>query len=172
MNDRVILDEAHSIKNRDSLSYKACVRLDSLYRWCLTGTPIQNDIGELYSLIRFLRIPPYADHAEWRDKIETLYVGGQPKAALKRLRTLMAAICLRRRKTDELDGQPLVELPSRNVVLDKNNFNHDEEIFYRALEQRTQLEVSKFIRAGTFMKNYSCILLLVLRLRQAAYVAL
>jgi hypothetical protein len=79
----------------------------------------------------------------------------------------MAAICLRRRKTDQLDGEPLVMLPARNVVLDENWFNKDEEVFYRAVEQRAQLEVSKFIRAGTVMKNYSCILLLVLRLRQA-----
>lgn len=149
-----------------------CVRLESLYRWCLTGTPIQNDIGELYSLIRFLRIPPYDDHTEWKDRIAALYDGGQPKIAMKRLQTLMAGICLRRRKTDELDGQPLVLLPPRDVILDMNTFNHDEEIFYRALEQRTQLEVSKFIRAGTFMKNYSCILLLFLRLRQAVYVKL
>ncbi|KAI9892890.1 MAG: DNA repair protein rad16 [Vezdaea aestivalis] len=60
---RVILDEAHNIKNRFSSSAKACFELDADFRWCLSGTPLQNRIGELLSLLRFLRITPYACYA-------------------------------------------------------------------------------------------------------------
>lgn len=57
---RVILDEAHLIKDRSTSTAKAVFHLVSLNKWCLTGTPLQNRVGELYSLIRFLRIDPHA----------------------------------------------------------------------------------------------------------------
>ncbi|KAI8225560.1 DNA repair protein [Colletotrichum sp. SAR 10_86] len=59
---RVILDEAHSIKVRTTMTAKACFALKTQYRWCLTGTPLQNRIGEFFSLIRFLEITPYASY--------------------------------------------------------------------------------------------------------------
>ncbi|KAK3398954.1 SNF2 family N-terminal domain-containing protein [Sordaria brevicollis] len=57
---RVILDEAHSIKSRTTATAKACFALKVTYRWCLSGTPLQNRIGEFFSLIRFLNIRPFA----------------------------------------------------------------------------------------------------------------
>lgn len=71
---RVILDEAHCIKSRTTMTAKACFALKVDYRWCLTGTPLQNRIGEFFSLLRFLRLAPYASyfckqcdcsHLEW-----------------------------------------------------------------------------------------------------------
>lgn len=59
---RIILDEAHSIKTRTTMTAKACFALKTNYRWCLTGTPLQNRIGEFFSLIRFLNIKPFASY--------------------------------------------------------------------------------------------------------------
>ncbi|KAI0533461.1 hypothetical protein GGR58DRAFT_486665 [Xylaria digitata] len=59
---RVILDEAHCIKTRTTMTARACFALKVTYRWCLTGTPLQNRIGEFFSLIRFLEITPYASY--------------------------------------------------------------------------------------------------------------
>lgn len=59
---RVILDEAHSIKTRSTMTAKACFALKVTYRWCLTGTPLQNRIGEFFSLIRFLNIRPFSSY--------------------------------------------------------------------------------------------------------------
>lgn len=56
---RVILDEAHNIKDRTSGTAKAANNLQCEKHWCLTGTPLQNRIGEMYSLIRFLRLDPF-----------------------------------------------------------------------------------------------------------------
>ncbi|KAG6055175.1 hypothetical protein E4U32_006457 [Claviceps aff. humidiphila group G2b] len=57
---RIILDEAHCIKTRSTMTAKACFALQTEYRWCLSGTPLQNRIGEFFSLIRFLNIRPFA----------------------------------------------------------------------------------------------------------------
>jgi DNA repair protein RAD16 len=59
---RVILDEAHSIKTRTTMTAKACFALKVEYRWCLSGTPLQNRIGEFFSLIRFLNVRPFASY--------------------------------------------------------------------------------------------------------------
>lgn len=59
---RVLLDEAHSIKTRTTMTAKACFALQTTYRWCLTGTPLQNRIGEFFSLIRFLNMKPFAHY--------------------------------------------------------------------------------------------------------------
>lgn len=57
---RVILDEAHCIKDRTSNTAKAVYKLETKYKLCLSGTPLQNRIGELFSLLRFLEIDPFA----------------------------------------------------------------------------------------------------------------
>jgi len=59
---RLILDEAHSIKQRTTGVAKACFALKGEYKWCLSGTPVQNKIGEFFSLLRFLEVRPFADY--------------------------------------------------------------------------------------------------------------
>ncbi|KAI7593819.1 hypothetical protein KC316_g1486, partial [Hortaea werneckii] len=59
---RLILDEAHSIKARTTGVAKACFALNGTYKWCLSGTPVQNRIGEFFSLLRFLEVRPFADY--------------------------------------------------------------------------------------------------------------
>ncbi|KAI0092493.1 SNF2 family N-terminal domain-containing protein [Irpex rosettiformis] len=58
--NRVILDEAHNIKERSTNTAKAAFELQATYRWCLSGTPLQNRVGELYSLVRFLGGDPFS----------------------------------------------------------------------------------------------------------------
>ena len=57
---RLILDEAHSIKQRTAGVAKACFALKATYKWCLSGTPVQNRIGEFFSLLRFLEVVPFS----------------------------------------------------------------------------------------------------------------
>ncbi|CAE6445882.1 unnamed protein product [Rhizoctonia solani] len=57
---RIILDEAHNIKERSTNTAKAAFELKSDYKWCLSGTPLQNRVGELYSLVRFIGGDPFS----------------------------------------------------------------------------------------------------------------
>ncbi|KAJ7163829.1 SNF2 family N-terminal domain-containing protein [Mycena crocata] len=58
--NRIILDEAHNIKERSTNTAKAAFQLQAKARWCLSGTPLQNRVGELYSLVRFLGGDPFS----------------------------------------------------------------------------------------------------------------
>lgn len=66
---RVVLDEAHNIKSRTTKSAKACYAIESERRWCLTGTPIQNRLEDLHSLLHFLRLEPWGDISYFRSFI-------------------------------------------------------------------------------------------------------
>ena len=59
---RVILDEAHRIKSRTTSTCQAALQLKAQKRWCVSGTPLQNRIGELFSLIRFTQYYPFAHY--------------------------------------------------------------------------------------------------------------
>ncbi|KAI8380944.1 SNF2 family N-terminal domain-containing protein [Radiomyces spectabilis] len=57
---RIILDEAHNIKDRSCNTARSVFNMKAKFRWSLTGTPLQNRVGELYSLIRFMQADPFA----------------------------------------------------------------------------------------------------------------
>jgi SNF2 family DNA or RNA helicase len=96
--NKLILDEAHTIKNPKAKMSQACCALSARFRWCLTGTPYQNTVDDVYSLVKFLQIPPFADWTYWRERITTPSKGNRMSLALSRLRTLLRLIMIRRTK--------------------------------------------------------------------------
>ncbi|KAL9557636.1 hypothetical protein MBANPS3_001286 [Mucor bainieri] len=164
---RVILDEAHTIKNKQTAAARACCLLDAQYRWCMTATPIQNKIEELYSLVKFLRIRPFCDWDEFRDTIVKPMNTGYHKKAVRVAAVLMRAISLRRSKKALIDGRPILDLPERNIHMTHIDFSPDERIHYEYVNQRAQARFNRYLKQGVVMKNYSSVLVLLLRLRQA-----
>ncbi|KAF9584408.1 hypothetical protein BGW38_006585, partial [Lunasporangiospora selenospora] len=153
---RIIIDEAHVIKNKDTKASKACACLAAHFRWCLTGTPVQNNVDELFSLIRFLRIKPYNDWDEFRTKISNpMKKYDKYGPTMQRVQALLKAVCLRRTKTSTVDGKPILELPPRNITKVATEFSTDERAFYDALETRTRERFNAYVKAGTVLKNYS-----------------
>ncbi|KAF6149868.1 hypothetical protein GIB67_041767 [Kingdonia uniflora] len=65
-----ILDEAQTIKNHRTQVARACCGLRAKRRWCLSGTPIQNTIDDLYSYFRFLKYDPYAVYKSFCSSIK------------------------------------------------------------------------------------------------------
>lgn len=169
---RVILDEAQWIKNKSTKAAVAACYLQAEYRWCLTGTPMQNSVDELYSLIRFLRIAPYNSFERFnRDfsrplKSKSSY-GDTKDNAMRQLQALCKAIMLRRTKNSKIDGQPILQLPEKSIDEQRAVFSKDEQEFYQALESKAKITFNKYLKAGTVGRNYSNALVLLLRLRQA-----
>ncbi|KAH0831071.1 hypothetical protein J3R83DRAFT_13598 [Lanmaoa asiatica] len=162
---RIVLDEAHNIKNRNTKNALACCALEGKFRWCLTGTPMQNTVEELYSLIKFLRIRPLNEWYTFNEQIAKPVKCGRPGRALKRLHVVLKAIMLRRTKNQILNGKPILQLPERILELVECSFNATENNFYRLLETRMTSEVNKLVQSENV--NYTHVLVLLLRLRQA-----
>ncbi|KAI1322748.1 SNF2 family N-terminal domain-containing protein [Xylariaceae sp. FL0255] len=178
---RVILDEAHTIKNRNAKATKACYELQSVYRWCLSGTPMQNNLDELQSLVKFLRIKPYDDLQEWRDHFDRLMKSGRGDVAIRRLHSVLQ--CFMKRRTKDIlkqagalgtgskkdeDGEKSAtssfKVTERKVVAIAAQFGPAERRFYERLEQRTDKSLEAMMKGKV---NYASALVLLLRLRQA-----
>ncbi|KAJ7594372.1 SNF2 family DNA-dependent ATPase [Mycena floridula] len=167
---RIVLDEAHTIKNRATIGAIACCELKGKYRWCLTGTPMQNDVTELYSLIKFLRIKPYCVWEKFKEQVaQPVKTGKGANRAMKRLQVVLKSIMLRRRKDQMLNGKVLIELPKRTVEVISCTFSPSEQAFYDSLELKMNEALAKIMKAadGNAGKAYISVLLLLLRLRQA-----
>ena len=167
---RVILDEAQAIKNKATKTAIGASFIQSEYRWCMSGTPMQNNVTELYSLIHFLRIKPYNEADKFsRDFTRPLKSteNRSKEKAMRQLQALLKAILLRRTKQSKIDGKPILQLPPKTTQELRAVFSEDERDFYKALETQTQLKFNKYLKAGTVGRNYSNILVLLLRLRQA-----
>lgn len=121
-------------------------------------------------MIHFLRIKPYCE-ADKFSRDFTRPLKGQSEStknkAMRQLQALLKAILLRRTKKSQIDGKPILNLPERTTEASHAAFSEDEAVFYSALESRTQLQFNKYLKAGTVGRNYSNILVLLLRLRQA-----
>ncbi|KAG8961732.1 hypothetical protein FRC00_011446 [Tulasnella sp. 408] len=163
---RVVLDEAHTIKGRTTQGAKACYALQAKYRWCLTGTPIQNSVEELFSLLHFLQVRPLNDWDTFKAQIANPIKAGRSAVPMKRLHVVLSAIMLRRTKTQVVNGKPILSLPDRTVNMVECEFDQDEQEFYNALVERTDLTLNKFAKSGLTNK-FTSVLVLLLRLRQA-----
>ncbi|KAJ4890975.1 SNF2 domain-containing protein / helicase domain-containing protein / zinc finger protein-related [Raphanus sativus] len=163
---RVVLDEAQTIKNHQTQVAKACSGLNAKRRWCLSGTPIQNEVWDLFSYFRFLRYHPYAERCFFSQRI-MVPIKNNRLRGYKKLQAILRAILLRRTKDTLLDGQPILHLPPKTVTLTKAEFSPEEFAFYKGLEAASQSEFKAYADAGTVSKNYVDILVMLLRLRQA-----
>ncbi|EEC48233.1 predicted protein, partial [Phaeodactylum tricornutum CCAP 1055/1] len=63
---RVVLDEAHCIRNQQTLASKVCCELSARHRWCVSGTIIQNSLDDVYGVIKFLRHEPWCIPGFWK----------------------------------------------------------------------------------------------------------
>lgn len=164
---RIILDEAHMIKNRRSKSARACYDLKAIHRWVLTGTPIVNRLEDLFSLVRFLKVEPWSNFSFWKTFITVPFESKEFVRALNVVQSVLEPLVLRRTKTMKTpEGEPLVPLPPRTVTIEEIELSEQEREIYDCIYTRAKRTYNDNVEAGTLLQSYSTIFAQILRLRQ------
>ena len=135
-----ILDEAQAIKNHTTQKYKAVCGVNSKVRFALTGTPVENRLGELWSIFSFLMpgyLPPYKTFCA---RFEKPIVQEDDKDALRRLNQLTGPFILRRMKSEVLK-----ELPPKTENLHRIELDEQQRKLYLAavVDAREKLRAAK-----------------------------
>ena len=165
---RIILDEAHFIKNRQSKTAKACYELSARHRWVLTGTPIVNRLEDLFSLVRFLKVEPWSNFSFWKTFITVPFEAGEFIRALDVVQTVLEPLVLRRTKDMKTpDGEALVPLPPKIVDVERIVLSQDERDVYDHIYLRAKSVFTQNAESGMLLKNYTTIFAQILRLRQS-----
>ncbi|KAL8892561.1 MAG: hypothetical protein Q9215_000558 [Flavoplaca cf. flavocitrina] len=165
---RVILDEAHFVKNRQSKTAKACYEISAQHRWVLTGTPIVNRLEDLFSLVRFLRVEPWNNFSFWKTFITVPFESKDFIRALDVVQTVLEPLVLRRTKDMKTpDGQALVPLPPRTIDIEETELSKQEREVYDYIFTRAKRTFNATMEAGTLLKSYTTIFAQILRLRQS-----
>lgn len=162
---RVILDEGHTIRNPQTSLTKAMIDLVAKRRWVLTGTPIQNRLDDLWSVVKFLRLEPFDDKKWWNAALASSVRRGDEQA-VNRLQKLLKYISIRRLKTDQDEGRPLVKLPPRTVVIQEVELSEEERTLYDSMQKHGQLIITGYIQNGTVLAKYAHCFAILMRLRQ------
>lgn len=127
---RVILDEGHTIRNAKTQTALAACELNASVRWVLTGTPIVNNIKDLHSMIKFLRLTGGIADSDIFNIVITKPLARGIERAEALLQSLMQNLCLRRLK--DMDFVDL-KLPPKTEYVHRIAFHAEEQKKYDAL---------------------------------------
>jgi SNF2 family DNA or RNA helicase len=135
----VILDEAQNVKNSETLQAKAARSLNTVWRIALTGTPVENHVGDLWSLFEFLNPGLLGGESEFRREFFVPIQARQDGAAEARLKHLTGPFILRRLKTDKDIAPDLPEKMEMNVFC---NLTREQATLYAAVVKEATEDIA------------------------------
>lgn len=157
----LVLDEAHNVKNVRSQAHRAVRSIDAEHRLCLTGTPLENHLGELWALFDFLNPGLLGDErrfrAWYRHPIERL--GDEERLAA--LQQLVAPYILRRVKRDVAR-----DLPPKTELMRPVELTGKQRELYESIRVAAHAQVRSAIRKKGFVASTVSILDALMKLRQ------
>ncbi|PGH19530.1 hypothetical protein AJ80_03865 [Polytolypa hystricis UAMH7299] len=148
---RIILDEAHQIKNYQARTSVAIRSLSAKYRWVMSGTPIHNGTDELYPYFDFLRVPWITGYENF---CETYCQANDLDYA--RLVNMLRSMMLRRTLEDTIFGYPILTLPDIDEQTIYVRFSRPEKFLYREV---IELFMSQILADPKSSYNQSTMLL-------------
>ena len=128
--ETIVLDEAQAIKNMGTKRSQAAMSLQGAFKIITTGTPIENHLGELWNLFRFINPGLLGSLEKFNERFATPIERYQDKDARYQLKKLIQPFILRRTKS-----QVLSELPSRTEITLHVELSPEELAFYEALRR-------------------------------------
>ena len=157
----VIVDEAQNVKNPDTNAARILRQLDARQRFCLTGTPVENHLGELWALMDFLNPGLLGDRRHFarafRVPIEKNGDAGRRQVLAKRVRPFL----LRRTK-----AQVATELPPKTEIIEHVEMEAGQSAIYEAVRLTMHRKVREAITAKGLDRSRIIILDALLKLRQ------
>jgi len=159
--ETVILDEAQHIKNPDTQNARAAHRIEAKRRFALSGTPIENSVRDLWSLMQFLMPGYLGSRDDFRERYERPILAGEDPGALPRLRRRVGPFVKRRLKRDVL-----TELPPRIDHVTPCELSPLQASAYRALVEEGRRKVDDALRDAGAGQARMAVLTALLRLRQ------
>jgi SNF2 family DNA or RNA helicase len=157
--DYVVLDEAQSIKNAGSQAAKACRLLRSRHRLAVTGTPVENHIGELWSIFEFLNPGQLGSAA----RLKRFLAGGRGGGGTELVARAVRPYLLRRTK-----GQVLDDLPEKTEQTIQCELGEEQRKAYDELREHYRRELAGRIGSIGIGRSRIAVLEALLRLRQTA----
>lgn len=159
---RIILDEAHTIRNMNSLTFKSVHALQAEYRLCLTGTPIMNKPEDILSILSFLRVEPLGRKKVFRNWISNPIKNGD-NIGLALLRTMMGHLTIRRTKSSAE-----IDLPEKVVLMRTITFPEGvHKTTYDTLFMQSRALFIENIHSDNKSQSLEMMLKFITRLRQA-----
>jgi hypothetical protein len=132
---RIVLDEAHTIRNPTAQSRATCV-LSGQRRWAVTGTPVQNRLEDLGALFNFINLSPFNTQAGFNQYVVHPFKNADPEVVPK-LQLLVSTVTMRRTKEIIKD-----EVPKRNDLIVRLEFSKQEQQLHDWFEKDTQRKVN------------------------------
>ncbi|MFZ1729995.1 MAG: DEAD/DEAH box helicase [Bacteroidota bacterium] len=155
----VILDEAQNIKNHETKQSRAARSLTADYRFALTGTPVENSVGDLWALMEFLNPGFLGNHSTFRNRYQIPIQRWGDGDAATQLRRITAPFVLRREKTDRTI---ISDLPDKIVQKEYCPLTKEQATLYEAVVRNLAAGISE--KGG--MQRRGLILATLLRLKQ------
>ncbi|NJM37778.1 MAG: DEAD/DEAH box helicase [Akkermansiaceae bacterium] len=157
----IALDEAQYIKNPKAQSAINACKLKSAHRICLSGTPMENHLGELWSLMRFLMPGFLADEKTFNTQLRRPIERDRSSDAQLALNRRVSSLILRRTK-----DQVATELPPKTEIIHGIDLNKKQTDLYESVRAAMDQRVRDAIAAKGLAKSHIIVLDALLKLRQ------
>lgn len=155
------IDEAQYIKNANTMNARSVKKISAENYFALTGTPIENSLGELWSIFDFAMHGYLGTHSEFVNRYERPAVRDGDMGAMEELKDKIKPFVLRRMKKDVLS-----ELPEKMENTMYAELSEEQKKLYAAFVAEAKNEVLGYSKTGEYAKNKLRILALLMRLRQ------
>jgi SNF2 family DNA or RNA helicase len=155
----IVLDEAQNVKNPDTRQARAARALPAPSRIALTGTPVENHVGDLWSIMEFLNPGLLGTQADFKRRFFVPIQAERDRAAAERLKRLTGPFVLRRLKTDPAIA---ADLPSKLEMTVYCTLTREQASLYRAVVSETE----RALRQSEGIQRKGIVLATLARLKQ------
>ncbi|MGB8645484.1 MAG: DEAD/DEAH box helicase [Anaerolineae bacterium] len=155
----VILDEAQNIKNPSTKQAQAARKLPAQWRTALTGTPVENRLAELWSIMQFLNPGYLGSQEDFRKRLANPIERANDPDATQRLKSLVSPFILRRVKTDPT---VISDLPLKNEMKVYCNLTKEQATLYEAVVR----DSLRRIQESAGIERRGIVLATLMRLKQ------